>query len=69
MKRSSAQDGRGGRAQTAKQRRRRKLASEARSVDRRLKAAVVPNFLLSGCWHFVQVILFALCGIGRRRAH
>ena len=44
MKRSSAQDGRGGRARTAKQRRRRKLASEARSLDRRLKAAVVPNF-------------------------
>ena len=44
MKRSSAKDGHGGRARTAKARLRRKLASEARSVDRRLKAAVVPNF-------------------------
>ena len=44
MKRSSTKVGRDAGARTAKQRRRRKLASEARSVDRRLKAAVVPNF-------------------------
>ena len=44
MKRSSAKDGRGGRARTTKQPLRRKPASEVRSVDRRLKAAVDPNF-------------------------
>ena len=44
VKTSSSRRSRGGRGRTAKQRLRRKLASEARSVDRRLKAAVVPNF-------------------------
>jgi hypothetical protein len=42
MKRSSCKAGRGGRDAT--QRRRRKLAAEARSVRRRLKSAVAPNF-------------------------
>ena len=42
MKRSSSKRGRGGRE--ARQRRRRKLAAEARSVRQRLKSAVAPNF-------------------------
>ena len=42
MKRSSSKRGRGGRE--ARQRQRRKLAAEARSVRQRLKSAVAPNF-------------------------
>ncbi len=41
MKRSSSKVGRGGRE--ARQRQRRQLAAEARSVRRRLKSAVAPN--------------------------
>src|ERR1035438_578586 len=42
MKRSLSKGGRGGRQD--RQRQRRKLAAEARSVRQRLKSAVAPNF-------------------------
>src|SRR5579863_121262 len=43
MKGSSSRRGRGGRERAVKQRVRRQLAREARLLDRRLEAAVVPN--------------------------
>ena len=44
MKASSSRRSRGGRGQASKQRLRRRLAAEAGAIDRRLQAAVAPNF-------------------------
>jgi hypothetical protein len=44
MDRSGPEPGRGGKASAAKRRRRAKLGSEERSLRRRLRAAVAPNF-------------------------